>query len=167
MKTYLGLLGIIVLFSCKQHEVVEETITTQDVHASSGVDTAMVGHWYANTLDVQYDFATDSLQQELVVLEDFPEVLGIANVLAIYKEDGSFSSTYIGLKGEDLYTEEGRWYAEGDSLYIIYSPADQLDTFAYHFWVDGKVGVFKSIIDWDQDGRKDDHLTLTSLKVID
>ncbi|MEZ4978197.1 MAG: hypothetical protein R2772_02770 [Chitinophagales bacterium] len=165
MKNILLLVMVIFFYSCKENvkELNIEEVNEEQLKAPE-IDMAMVGIWYSNVLDIVFDFDSDSAKQIVVLKKDFPEKLGIAEVEAIYKEDGSFSSSYFGLDGTILQTEEGTWYAKGDSLYIAYFSEGIEKTFAYHYEVKELEGVFTSLMDWDQDGSKDDRLILKSLK---
>lgn len=164
MKNILIIYFALSLFSCKQN-VQEETIyqEKEELAQVQEIDTAMLGTWNSNVLDIVLDFSTDSAKKILVLKEEFPEKLGISQVEAIYRADGSFSSSYFAIDGSIYQTEEGTWYALGDSLIIEYDSEGVKNTFVYHYEVLEAYGIFTTLMDWDQDGKKDDRLILKSL----
>ena len=156
-KWYIAICSVL-LIACanntKPLELEEEGFSTNTI----------VGAWNANILEYTLNTETDSAFSDTVFVLDFPNRFGISGVRAIYNEDGSFSSTYIGLDGNDLSTETGEWYDSEDSLYVIYVNEVLRDTQAYAFEFFEDSARFETILDWDQDGITDDHLILHSLR---
>lgn len=123
---------------------------------------AIVGTWYSESIETIWNYGSDSAQSELVLVENFPELYQISDVISVYNPDSTFSSTYYGIDGEDMGTDKGLWYLEQDSIKVIYGPVGQVDTFTYAYSLEGNTGTFEILRDRDNDGLKDDYIILVS-----
>lgn len=120
---------------------------------SEGKKDLILGQWYNESLKVELgalDGRADSVFN--VPKGEWEAILGIKPILTTYKDDGTYSSEYIGLDDVPLQTSEGQWEVKGDSLYLT----EQGQTTAYFFdWLEGKAS-FSGYLDWDNDGLEDD-----------
>ncbi len=80
------------------------------------------------------------------------EVLKIKPIQTIYKDDGTYNSTYWDLDGTVMRETGGEWEMVGDTLFLTDSGVRT----GYHVeWMEGKA-AFSGYLDWDSDGDEDD-----------
>lgn len=155
MKKYIVFFTTVILFAC----------ASKKGAVSTGVESeAVVGTWYAEKMEYTLNFETDSAKKVIKSMDDFAKENGLSGVVAVYKSDFTFVSSFLDLQGKPGYTEEGEWYSKNDSVFVIYTTEEVKDTQAYSFQLSGRTGEFKAILDYDQDGFKDDFLILNSRK---
>lgn len=155
MKKYLVFFTTVILFACASKKNV----------LSSGVESeAVVGTWNAEKMEYTLNFETDSAEKVVKTMDDFAKENKMSGVRATYKSDFTFVSSFLDLDGKAAYTEKGEWFSKNDSVYVVYTTGEVIDTQAYSFELNGRSGQFKAILDYDQDGFKDDFLILDSKK---
>lgn len=156
---------VFLLFSCNKKENVETEPQISLVKVSQLLPQEMIGLWNTQQLNIVLNVNTDSSQNIKIPISQFPEKLKITTVQAKYFANGSFISVAIDTLGKEMEKEEGTWYKKGDSLIVDYNA--QHFTYAYEYKEAESKGTFKTYVDWDMDGLKDDYLELTSIKIRD
>lgn len=74
--------------------------------------------------------------------------LKIKPILTSYYPDGRYETKYYNLEDSLLFTSQGNWVLNGDSIYLKEGGI----TTAYHFIPDLPRATFIGLLDWDQDG---------------
>lgn len=83
---------------------------------------------------------------------EWEKVLKIKPIETTYFEDGTFKSEYRSLENEPMGTEEGKWLLMGDSLRLFSSHYN----YNYKLYLANDRIRFVALVDWDNDGKKDD-----------
>ncbi|MFY0594232.1 hypothetical protein [Roseivirga sp.] len=114
----------------------------------------IVGTWENTTLNVDIkSYNKSNLDSTLIIeLGEWESILQIKPIRTTYFEDGTFVAKYFDLEGNSVGEENGDWKVVNDSLAI--NSAGYKNTYHVNF-KDGQAR-FISILDWDQDGNRDD-----------
>ena len=154
-KMYLALaLLMLGAGSCKQ----ESESTEVDLKS------ALPGTWESVSINVIVNSVnnTDSSYVFDVPEKLWTQKLGIRPIKTYYKEENNnYFSEYYDLKDSLINTTRGKWYVFGDSLTLVTPEA----TYEYEVSVNGGLGNFRSLMDWDGDGEKDDEYVGVQRKV--
>jgi hypothetical protein len=70
--------------------------------------------------------------------------------------DSTWNSAHYNLSDSIAYNPSGKWWVVGDSL-VFHQLLPTQETNTYKFTLNGDTVIFESSLDWDQDGKKDDH----------
>jgi len=88
------------------------------------------------------------------------ETLSIKPIVTTFYKDGTFKAAYFSLRGTLLFSTKGTWKVDNDSLFLttINDPKypDDKVTTAYKITINGNVGTFEGLIDWDEDGNNNE-----------
>lgn len=112
----------------------------------------MIGTWENTSLTVTMKLGDGSDSAMVIADGEWEQVLKIKPIVSVFAEDGTFTSTYYDLNGNQLGQESGKWFVRNDSLVM---DSDAYNS-AYKVTFDGAKARFVSYIDWDQDGKPDD-----------
>ncbi|OEK01917.1 hypothetical protein BFP97_10490 [Roseivirga sp. 4D4] len=114
----------------------------------------LVGTWQNTALNVDINSVndTDSMSTLVVAPGEWEKVLSIKPIKTTYWTDGTFASVYIGLDGKELGREKGKWSISNDSLILVSNNYRN----AYRVTFSKDQARFVSLLDWDQDGSRDD-----------
>ena len=110
--------------------------------------TDLIGTWRNLSMTITYP-DTDSVFE--VPEGKWEETLKIKPIVTTYYQDQSFISRYYSLADTLLFTNEGSWELKNDSLLLTVNNI----TTAYQFTLEGNIGTFTGILDWDEDGKND------------
>ena len=118
----------------------------------------MITDWQTSYMKIEMQTANgnDSLQ---VYEDDFSKEKSIL-AQSSYKNDGTFSAWYIKLNGSKAGESSGKWKVVGDSLFLEYIVAGKIIKPSYQIKKTTEGLLAKSRYDWDNDGEKDDFLTM-------
>jgi len=111
----------------------------------------IAGTWTNVSLDITMKTANgDSL---LVADEgQWEEILNIKPIVTTYIPGGIFKSEYYTLEDQLFHTAYGKWEIRNDSL-VLTTENEEL---AYFCEIDNEKAAFRALMDWDQDGQRDD-----------
>ena len=142
-------LGIpVVLFlACSQMNPKLDTQKPSNPQKVHDLSSDIIGSWLNLSMTVTY-LDTDSIFK--VPEGEWENILKIKPILTEYKVDSTFESKYFDLNDSLLFTSSGHWHFTNDSLYLT----NNGNTTAYKFSMDGDVGHFMGILDWNEDGLK-------------
>lgn len=120
------------------------------------IEDQIVGAWQADMLiiDVNSFEDSDTTFTVKVYNDNWEMLMQIKPPIIRIKNDGTFTSTTYNLEDELVQESNGNWWMDGDSLYM---EDVQKTLYQYKVFIDGDLAEFKSWIDWDMDGKKDDH----------
>lgn len=126
------------------------------------LENYMVNNWQTTFMKIEMPtaYGKDSLQ----VYEDNFSKEGSIVAQSSYKKDGTFKAWYLqnGIKTQET---DGKWSVKGDSLYVEYTLAGKTVKPAYKAEKTEKGLFLVSKFDWDNDGQKDDLLTMKSKQI--
>lgn len=104
------------------------------------------GIWENVSMKITY---TNSDSVFVVPEGKWEEILSIMPIRTTYKPDSTYKSNYYKLDGTLLFTSEGFWEVQKDTL-IMTSREGVANK--YHFKKTNELGKFVGVIDWDGDG---------------
>ncbi|OEK06228.1 hypothetical protein [Roseivirga misakiensis] len=122
---------------------------------SNRVDPSqIVGTWENTELDVDIKtYNKTNLDSALQIeLGEWEAILKLKPIKTTYFEDGTFVAKYFDLEGNPVGEEKGDWKIVNDSLAINSAGYKNI----YHVTFKADKARFISILDWDQDGDRDD-----------
>lgn len=127
------------------------------VSCTSGPDNyeLLEGEWTNISLNLeQRSLNNSSIDSVLQVKEgQWDSLLQMKPIRTTYNANGTFISRYYNLSDSLLFETEGQWYFVGDSLYLA---TDEGVTGYYFTRLPNNRASFEAIVDWDNDGRRDD-----------
>ncbi len=132
--------------------------TDQSKGDSAGVASGdVIGTWRNLSMNITYRekdsvFAVPEGQWE--------EILRIKPIVTTYSSDYKYLSQYYSLEDSLLFSTQGTWELLADTLFLTTNGA----TTGYHFSLDGNVGEFNGILDWDEDGQANEQYTGRQVK---
>jgi hypothetical protein len=132
--------------------------------SQNNLSKQILGTWKNVSLTVEIQ-SRAGIQDSSDVFEvkegQWEEILQIRPIHTTYLDDSSFSSVYRDLNDSIVNSSQGKWYTQGDSLFL------QIDqtTFSYHTLITGDTGIFRGYLDWDSDNASDDLYYGVQLKV--
>ncbi|MEO9965315.1 MAG: hypothetical protein ABJF11_05985 [Reichenbachiella sp.] len=127
------------LLSCSSHQIDQKLL---------------LGTWKNTELRVKMNSFKneDSIKWLIAKAGEWEKVLKMKPIETTYFPDGTFESKYNGLDGQLLGTEKGQWQLTNDSL--ILRSANYNNSYKIYY-IDHQLR-FVSLLDWDEDGKKDD-----------
>ena len=120
----------------------------------SELEQAIVGEWVNVSMRVMVKTYENSDTSFIVdINEDNWEVkMNIQPIVTTIFENGTYISEFRNSFDSLIYKPEGTWMIDGDTLIM----EDHQDTYKYQIFIDKDVAEFKSVVDWDKDGKADD-----------
>ncbi len=114
----------------------------------------LIGTWKNQTINVQMNSYQNGESDSLLVVQpdQWEEILKIKPIVTVFNEDGTFSSDYRNPNDSLVFQSKGEWHFEGDSLVMVEYEVPN----SYHVTFEGKKAKFSAVLDWDEDGIKDD-----------
>ncbi len=164
MKNHRVLLFMILVlsYSCvsgqKDHVVSDSTaegiVIDEEFDYLILLEEEIVGVWENSSMRVWVNTYNNSDTSFFVdINEDSWELkLSIMPIVTTIRDDGTYTSEFRNTLDQVIYTPEGTWMVDGDSLIM----EDHQAVYRYQIFIDGDIAEFKSMIDWDQDGKADD-----------
>jgi len=160
---YLCILCISVFsYSCvsgqKEHAISEEeeqfSIDVFDQDYISQLEEEFIGEWTNVSLKVWVKSYNNSDTSFIVdISEDNWELkMNVKPIVTTIHEDGTYISEFRNSFDSLIYRPKGTWMIDGDSLIM----EDHQDIYKYQIFIDGDLAEFKSLVDWDKDGKADD-----------
>ncbi len=128
----------------------------------SQMERDIVGEWSNNSMKVWVRSYNNSDTSFIVEInEDTWEMkMNIKPIVTTIRQDGTYSSEFRNSFDSLIYRPEGTWLIDGDSLFM----KDSQKEYKYQIFIDGGIAEFKSMIDWDKDGKADDEYSGIQIK---
>jgi hypothetical protein len=125
----------------------------------------LIGEW--RNLGIHIDVKTANNTDKNTVWEsnesNWEERQKIKPIHTFFKPDNTFYSEYYNLKDSLFYRPSGKWTLKGSEL-IFYYQQPKADTLVFSLDIQEGVATFNGLVDWDSDGKKDDHYIGTQRK---
>lgn len=120
----------------------------------SQLEQDLVGEWVNASMKVKVNSYNNSDTSFIVdINEDTWEMkMSIKPIVTTIRNDGTYISEFRNSLDAVIYKPEGSWMLDGDSLIM----EDHQAVYRYQIFIDGDIAEFKSMIDWDHDGKADD-----------
>jgi len=158
-KAFITMLCLIVISSCKPEVESKNHETKSD---------QIIGIWDSKFMYVIQETANGSTTSRIlnVTPEDYGQVLRLRTVRAYFNEDESFIQKYIGVDGNVVKSDSGKWAITGDTITISqFDLSANMKIINYHLEIRGDTAIFNSLMDYDGDGAEDDTFRGTSVRV--
>ncbi|QSE96613.1 hypothetical protein [Fulvivirga lutea] len=156
MNRIISIILITILFACESKKSSEN----EEKAPEQTLSQQMVGTW--RNLELKVTIKNNSKDSVLNVPEGkWPEILNINPIETSFNEDGTFVSVYKDIGGNVIMSTNGTWGAIGDTLKMTKSNL----TNSYHAQINEDIVTFKSYLDWDNDGERDDYYEGTQEKI--
>ena len=95
---------------------------------------------------------------------EWEEKLKIKPIRTFFRADSSWNSAHYNLNDSLVYNPSGRWWIERDKL-VMLQTFPSPDTTTYTLVLQKDTATFEATLDWDMDGKKDDHYFGRQVKV--
>lgn len=128
----------------------------------------IIGIWESKFMYVIQETVDGSTTSRIlnVTPEDYEQVLELQTVRAFFNEDESYFREYIGVDGNVVKIDSGKWVITGDTITIsLFSSSGSIKIINYHLEIRGDTAIFNSLMDYDGDGAEDDTFRGTSVRV--
>lgn len=149
MKNFTWLVFVILLSACQQQQ--------------KDKSSQLIGKWKNLSIDVKMNsykgLAEDSLLQ--VKPDQWEKILKIKPIITVFNPDGSFTSDYVNPNDSLVFQSTGKWIISGDSLTMIEYEVPN----SYLLEFEGDKAKFSAVLDWDEDGVKDDEYNGVQQKI--
>jgi len=126
----------------------------------------LMGEW--NNLSIKIDINSknnsDSDEVFQVNRPEWEERLKIKPIRTFFRPDSTWNSAHYNLKDSLVYNPSGRWWIENRKL-IMLQNFPSPDTTNYSLAIKEDTASFDAMLDWDMDGKKDDHYYGRQIKV--
>lgn len=159
---YLFMIIFLLFYSCVSGQKDISTIENKDLTQEAVVELdyltqleqELIGVWVNSSMKVWVNSYNNSDTSFFVDIdEDTWEMkMSIKPIVTTIRDDGTYSSEFRNSLDAVTYKPEGTWMLDGDSLIM----EDHQAIYKYQVFIDGDVAEFKSLIDWDHDGKADD-----------
>ena len=126
----------------------------QAVEYVSQLEQDIVGEWTNVSMRIWVKTYNNSDTSFIVDIteESWEMKMNVKPILTTIFEDGTYVSEFRNSFDSLIYRPEGTWLVDGDSLIM----QDHQATYKYQIFIDGDRAEFRSLVDWDKDGRADD-----------
>lgn len=120
----------------------------------SQLEQEIVGEWTNVSMRVWVKTYNNSDTSFIVdISEDNWEMkMNVKPIVTTISSDGTYISEFRNSFDSLIYKPEGTWLIDGDTLIM----QDHQDSYKYQIFIDGDRAEFKSLVDWDKDGKADD-----------
>ena len=118
------------------------------------LEKEIVGEWTNVSMRVHVRSYNESDTSFIVDIteENWDMKMNIRPIVTTIRADGTYSSEFRNSFDSLIYRTNGTWLMDGDSLIM----EDNQAVYKFKIFIDGDMAEFRSMIDWDKDGRKDD-----------
>jgi len=132
-----------------QKPTVKPTITTLKPEQ-------LMGEWRNVSMTITTAYNTASSKVEKYEEENWEKDLKIKPIRTYYKPDGSYLSEYRSLDDVVFSTTSGTWEVKQDSV-VLNQTKPEVRSAAYHIkFHDENTATFTAMLDWTNNGKKDD-----------
>lgn len=161
-QVYLLFIFFLLFYSCVSGQKDNSNVENKDLTSESDVESdylsqleqEIVGVWVNSSMRVWVNSYNNSDTSFIVdINEDTWEMkMNVKPIVTNIREDGTYVSEFRNSLDQEIYKPEGTWMLDGDSLIM----EDHQAVYKYQIFIDGDIAEFKSMIDWDNDGKVDD-----------
>ena len=156
-KIFLLLLLLLATTSCNRKMAISKD--------EANLRKQLIGQWRNLTLHI--DVMTANNTNKNVVWEsneaNWEEHQKIKPIHTFFNNDNTFYSEYYDLNDSLIYHPNGKWTLKGNALTFYYEKPTA-DTLYFTVHIKDDVATFEGMLDWDNDGRKDDKYVGTQRK---
>jgi hypothetical protein len=123
----------------------------------TGLYTKMIGEWRSVSIEIKMHtaFNSDSTRYLRANEDNWEQVTKVKPVQTYFKPDGTYYAEYHDLRDSIVYHPSGEWSVKEDSL-IVRQLSPKPATLRYRVVIKDDLGEFRSILDFDGDGKADD-----------
>lgn len=123
----------------------------------SQLEQDIVGEWVNISMKVWVKTYNNSDTSFIVDINEktWDMKMNIKPIITTINEDGTYISEFRNSFDSLIYKPEGFWMIDGDTLIM----EDHQAVYKYQIFIDGDMAEFKSLLDWDKDGKADDEYT--------
>jgi hypothetical protein len=117
----------------------------------------LIGQWRNLTIHIDIMSADNTDKKEVWEANEsnWEKQFKIKPIHTYFKEDNTFYSEYYTLKDSMFYRPTGKWTLKGNNLTFYYEKP-KVDTLYFTVSIKDNIATFHGILDWDEDGKKDD-----------
>ncbi len=160
MRILLLSILLFIAFSCasgqkdKQADAIVVADSLVEENYLSQLEQDLIGVWVNESMRVwvrSYNHSDTSFIVDINE-ENWDLKMTIKPITTTIYADGTYISEFRNSFDSLIYSPEGSWLLDGDSLIMH----DRQAIYHYQVFVDGNRAEFKSILDWDSDGVADD-----------
>jgi len=162
MRFTLFILVSMFFYSCVsgQKESVTETSEqafsniNEEFNYVSQLEQEIIGEWTNVSMRVWVKTYNNSDTSFIVDIneENWDLKMNIKPIVTTINADGTYISEFRNSFDSLIYKPEGTWWIDGDTLFM----QDHQEMYKYQIFIDGDQAEFKSLVDWDRDGKADD-----------
>ena len=136
---------------------------TEDAAATA---SDLIGEWNNVSLkvDINSKNNTDSADVFEAAQPHWEEKLKIRPIRTFFRADSTWNSAHYNLKDSLVYNPSGKWWIDRDQL-VMMQDFPSPDTTSYLLTISRDTATFDALLDWDSDGKKDDHYFGRQVKV--
>ena len=166
MKIQTIILSLLIFSACSTPTTKEESPEQPEETKEEAVaPPSMIGKWDSRILRVVKPTVNNTEVTEIVDAnpDNYEEVIGLKTAIVYFHEDSSYKEEYILPDGSIAYEQSGKWFIDGDSLTTVVYGKD-IREYKYHFEIRGDSAIFRSLMDYDADGQRDDEFYGVSIK---
>jgi len=134
--------------------VINEQVPEEVYDYISQLENEFIGEWANVSMRVVVRTYNNSDTSFIVdINEDNWELkMNIKPIVTTIFDDGTYISEFRNSFDSLIYKPKGTWLIDGDSLIM----RDNQAVYKYQIFIDGNRAEFKSLVDWDKDGKEDD-----------
>ncbi|HEX2630772.1 MAG TPA: hypothetical protein VHM26_17265 [Chitinophagaceae bacterium] len=121
-------------------------------------ETTLAGDWDNKYINIKTNSKnnTDSSETLEISGADWQTKLKANRIRTSLRPDSTWNSAHYNLNDSIVYDPSGKWWVVGDSL-VFQQILPTPETNTFKFILNGDSITFEAMLDWDLDGKKDDH----------
>jgi len=118
----------------------------------------LTGEWNNLSIRTEVHSKNNSATDEVFEVNraEWEEKLKIKPIRTFFRADSTWNSAHYNLNDSLVYNPSGRWWVEKDKLVMLQNFPSP-DTTTYIVGLQKDTASFEATLDWDMDGKKDDH----------
>jgi hypothetical protein len=126
----------------------------------------LLGEWNNLSIKTEVHSKKNSDTDEIFEVNrpEWEEKLKIKPIRTFFRADSTWNSAHYNLNDSLVYNPSGRWWIEKGKLVMLQS-FPYPDTTTYNLVLQKDTASFEATLDWDMDGKKDDHYFGRQVKV--
>ncbi len=130
--------------------------SADEVNFGDVQEQAIIGKWINSTIEVDLRTYNNSDTSFRVSIneDNWKLKMNIKPVETTLRENGTFLNNYLDTLGIVFHSNSGIWYLDGDSLFL---EEESGEVYSFEVIVNGDVMEMHTIVDYDEDGEKDDN----------
>lgn len=127
---------------------------SKEYNYTAELERAIIGKWANVSMRVFVNTYNNSDTSFMIDIneDNWDMKMNIKPIETTIRADGTYSSEFRNSFDSLMYRPGGSWLIDGDTLIM----QDKNAVYKYQIFIDGDIAEFRSLLDWDQDGRADD-----------